>query len=418
MRIRDLGYSPGTLAPGPRNSVLDVDGVHVGQVTVSEGDGDVVKGVTLIFPRHPDEIQVPCYTGMHTLNGNGEVTGSYQIKDWGFINTGSIVCEVLALVSAVYHFLSGKSGLPDWIFQWLPGPRAPGLIYDAFVPLVLCLSFIPVALTNSLSLGIVYHTIWQWMIAQSKRNGQDTYNMGRHYGTPIVGETADWGLNDIYRSALLPLHVDEALSKALTQDGVQEGQFGGGAGMTCHQFTGGTGTSSRVVKGEAEEYTVGVLVQSNYGHLGDLRIGGVPIGKLLAQEKEAGSAAAKQSGLGPAGEGSCVILILYTAPTDAPMLPHQLTRLAQRASIGLSQVGGHGTARNFSGDIFLAVSTANRPTDQLAGPTPSHAQPRVETWTAATVKNESVDALFRAASEATEEAVLNSMVAGREGRTG
>ncbi|KAL2356521.1 peptidase family S58-domain-containing protein [Cryomyces antarcticus] len=314
-------------------------------------DGDVVKGVTLIFPRHPDEIQVPCYAGMHTLNGNGEVTGSYQIKDWGFINT-------------------------------------------------------PVALTNSLSLGIVYHTIWQWMIAQSKRNGQDTYNMGRHYGTPVVGETADWGLNDIYRSALLPLHVDEALSKALTRDGVQEGQFGGGAGMTCHQFTGGTGTSSRVVKGEAEEYTVGVLVQSNYGHLGDLRIGGVPIGKLLAQEKEAGSAAAKQSGLGPAGEGSCVILIF----TDAPMLPHQLTRLAQRASIGLSQVGGHGTARNFSGDIFLAVSTANRPTDQLAGPTPSHAQPRVETWTAATVKNESV--------EATEEAVLNSMVAGREGRTG
>ncbi|TKA49839.1 hypothetical protein B0A49_12749 [Cryomyces minteri] len=393
MRIRDLGYSPGTLAPGPQNSILDVDGVRVGQVTVLEGDGDVVKGVTLIFPRHPDEIQVPCYAGMHTLNGNGEVTGSYQIKDWGFINT-----------VALYHFLSGKSGHPDGIFQWLPGPRAPGLIYDAF----------PVALTNSLSVGIVYHTIWQWMIAQSKRKGQDTYNMGRHYGTPVVGETADWALNDIYRSALLPSHVDDALSKALTQDAVQEGQFGGGAGMTCHQFTGGTGTSSRVVKGEAKEYTVGVLVQSNYGHLGDLRIGGVPIGKLLAREKEAGSAAAKQSHPGPGGEGSCVILIF----TDAPMLPHRLTRLAQRASIGLSQVGGHGTARNFSGDIFLAVSTANRPADQLAGPTPSHAHPRVETWTTATVKNESVDALFRAASEAAEEAVLNSMVAGREGRTG
>jgi len=230
----------------------------------------------------------------------------------------------------------------------------------------------------------------------------------------VVGETADWGLNDIYHSTVEMPHVQKALELALTQDTVYEGQCGGGASMTCHQFTGGTGTSSRVIKGEdGKEYVVGALIQSNYGHKEYLQIGGVPIGKLLLKEQSQSEDFKKADEKHPDG-GSIVIMIF----TDAPMVPHQLVRLAQRAGVGLSQVGGHGIGRNHSGDIFLAISTANKPDEQLSGPEPNFKQPPIEVNQLEAMRNECVDSIFQAASEATEEAILNSLVAARAGRTG
>ena len=143
------------------------------------------------------------------------------------------------------------------------------------------------------------------MLERAKTRGQSSHEMGRHYGTPVVGETADWGLNDPYRTAVAKARIFEAIESAATQEAVQEGSYGGGAGMTCHQFTGGTGTASRITSGEGKDYTVGVLIQSNYGHLPDLQIGGVPIGKLLAKEKEVPPPEGSKR-----GDGSIVIVIL------------------------------------------------------------------------------------------------------------
>ncbi|CAG8961952.1 hypothetical protein HYFRA_00013732 [Hymenoscyphus fraxineus] len=361
MTISDLGYTPGLLPSGPKNSILDVPGVHVGQVTVGNDGDEVRHGVTVILPRHEDEIQIPCYAAIHTLNGNGELSGSYQVKDWGYTNT-------------------------------------------------------PIALTNSLSFGIVFQTIWEWTLAQAQEKGRDLTDMSYNYGTPVVAETADWWLNDVFKSALTPENVHAAFTAAKTQTEVLEGQYGGGAGMTCHMFPGGTGTSSRVVKGDesGKEYTVGVLVQSNYGHNYDLQIAGVPVGKLLLKEGDIGTPKARASKAeGKADDGSIVIVLI----TDTPMLPHQLNRLARHCAVGLAQVGGHGIGRNFSGDIILAISTGNKTVERVMTPQVLGVVP-VETNTIDIIKNGSVDTLFRAASEVTEEAILNSMIAGREGRRG
>jgi D-aminopeptidase len=252
-----------------------------------------------------------------------------------------------------------------------------------------------------------------------------------------VGETADWLLNDVYDSALKQENVLQAFSNSETQEDVLEGQNGGGAGMTCHMFPGGTGTSSRLVKGgKGETYTIGVIVQSNYGHTRDLQVGGVPIGKLLVKERPPEEEPAiwdtpPSKTSGKADDGSIVIYLMWVPPqsfqnvseiadsfsTDAPLLPHQLNRVARHCAVGLTQVGGHGVGRNHSGDIILAISTANKPdeinnTPQVDGVCP------VELNRIDIIKNESIDTMFRAASEATEEAILNSIVAGRAGRTG
>lgn len=360
MTIRGLGYCPGQLPTGPKNSILDVKGVRVGQVTVGKDGDSVRKGVTVILPRSPNEIHIPCYAGMHTLNGNGEVSGSYQIKDWGYTNT-------------------------------------------------------PLALTNSVSFGIVFHTIWQWTLKQARDNGSSLETLNHNYGTPVVGETADWMLNDVHNSALEAEDIHQAFANAMTQEEVLEGQNGGGAGMTCHTFPGGTGISSRVVKGGGEgSYTVGVIVQSNYGHTYDMQVGGVPMGKLILKEK--GSpllTKSEQAVAGKADDGSIVIYLI----TDAPMLPHQLNRLARHCAVGLVLVGGHGVGRTHSGDIILALSTANRPDERVMTPQVNGIGP-VEVNHIDIIKNESMDAMFKAASEVTEEAILNSIVAGREGRTG
>ncbi|KAB8299326.1 hypothetical protein EYC80_001399 [Monilinia laxa] len=363
---KDLGYIPGQLPQGPKNSILDVPGVHVGQHTIGNDGEDVRKGVTIIFPRHPDEITIPCYAGLHTLNGNGELTGSYQIKDWGYSNT-------------------------------------------------------PIAITNSLSLGIVYQALWNRVLDVASTKSASIEEVSHNYGTPIVGETADMILNDVYRSPLTLEDVKPAIENALTQKEVQEGQHGGGAGMTCHMFPGGTGTSSRVF-GEmpwedtegSQKFTVGVLVQSNYGHLRDFVVGGVPIGRLLSKEnKELEEKERTSEKGGKIGEGSIIIILI----TDAPLLPHQLNRVARHCAVGLAQVGGHGVGRNHSGDIILALSTGNRP-NEIVDESQVNGLSKIEVNDIKVIKNDSIETLFRAASEATEEAILNSIIAGRDGRTG
>ncbi|KAJ8059270.1 hypothetical protein OCU04_012235 [Sclerotinia nivalis] len=363
---KDIGYVPGQLPPGPKNSILDVPGVHVGQNTVGNDGEDVRKGVTVIFPRHPDDINIPCYAGLHTLNGNGELTGSYQIKDWGYSNT-------------------------------------------------------PIAVTNSLSLGTVFQALWQRVLDVASTKETPIKEISHNYGTPIVGETADFILNDVYRSPLTLEDVKTAFENALTQQEVQEGQHGGGAGMTCHMFPGGTGTSSRVfgeipweTKEGGEKWTVGVLVQSNYGHLRDFMVGGVPIGRLLLKERKDLEKKERESEKGgKIGEGSIIVILI----TDAPLLPHQLNRVARHCAVGLSQVGGHGVGRNHSGDIILALSTGNK-TNELVDEPQVNGLSKIEVNDIKIIKNESIETLFRAASEATEEAILNSIIAGRDGRTG
>ena len=241
-------------------------------MTVGKDGDDVRKGVTVILPRHPDDIYVPSYAGMHVLNGNGEVSGSYQIKDWGFINT------VCFLFHSSIHKLKVKQ---------------------------------PIALTNSCSFGIVFHSIWQWTLARAREKNLSEYDISHNYGTPIVGETADWYLNDVHNSALETENVMQAFKNALKQEEVLEGQNGGGAGMTCHMFPAGTGTSSRIVKGNVgteEEYTVGVIVQSNYGHTYDLHIGGVPVGDLLLKDKALDESQKIPSG--KTDDGSIVIILM------------------------------------------------------------------------------------------------------------
>jgi D-aminopeptidase len=157
----------------------------------------------------------------------------------------------------------------------------------------------------------VYHTIWQWILQRARDNSISDSDLGDNYGTPIVGETADWWLNDVHRSALEAKSVHEAFANAMTQTEVQEGQHGGGAGMTCHFFPGGTGTSSRIVTGEGKEFTVGVLCQTNYGHIPDLQIAGVPVGKLILREKGSPVHMKDEKAVGgKADEGSIVVILM------------------------------------------------------------------------------------------------------------
>lgn len=236
-RIRDLGYSPGNFAPGPKNSVLDVPGVQIGQVTLHDDERGVHTGVTVILPRGKDTISSPYYAGTHSLNGMGEMTGTHVIKEWGYANC-------------------------------------------------------PIAITNTISVGKVYDGLFKWYIDKLiEYHGSDDPAALRRIGIPIVGETYDGMLNNARLSAVEQEHVYEALK--IAEDGSQqevlEGNYGGGTGMKSHGFKGGSGTASRVLPGftsggKKKDYTLGVLVQANHGQKPDLRIGNVPVGKLLMKE--------------------------------------------------------------------------------------------------------------------------------------
>lgn len=280
----------------------------------------------------------PVYAGWHTLNANGELTGLHWIRESGFLEG-------------------------------------------------------PVMLTNTHSVGAVHEGTLQWEL-------DNEYFEGGLAALPVIGETWDGFLNDINGFHVRPFHAVAALNAA-TGGPVAEGNVGGGTGMVSFRFKGGIGTASRVFQIDDESYTLGVLVQTNFGRRTDLVIRGIPLGKQLADEylPEPGKT------VPPVGGNSILCIIA----TDAPLLPHQLDRVAQRGSIGVARTGG--TGKNSSGDFFLAFSTAN-----------PGAWKQVTPYEARALPNDSIDAVFDAAIEATEEAILNALVAartltGREGNT-
>jgi len=352
-RGRDLGIPfPGQT--GPLNAITDVAGVAVGHVTLIEGDGKLVPGkgpirtgVTAILPR-PRGNWDPVFAATFNQNGNGDMTGINWIKESGFLEG-------------------------------------------------------PILLTGTHSVGTVRDATIQWQL----KNGRQFV-----FTYPIVAETFDF-LNDANGEHVKASHAFEALDRA-KPGAVEEGAVGGGTGMGCNGFKGGIGTSSRVLTSAQGGYTVGVLVQCNYG--GDLRILGVPIrseitdlgtctilSQPLTRPWTAGIPPCPASGLGalnkgiPAeheGRGSIIVVVA----TDAPLLPHQLERIARRVSLGLGRLGSF--AGNSSGDLFLAFSTANAGAAKPDG-TPSLVM----------LPNDRIDPLFRATIEATEEAVVNAMLA-------
>lgn len=333
-RARDLGI-PFTGIPGKFNAITDVKGVEVGYSTIISGQGKNVlgkgpvrTGVTAILPRgHHNN---PVFANWYSLNGNGEMTGTTWITESGFLET-------------------------------------------------------PIMITNSNSVGIVRETVLKWFI---KTNW---FKEDYWFAYPVVAETYDGMLNDIYGFHVKEEHVYEALNTAKSGP-VQEGNIGGGTGMMCLGFKGGTGTSSRVVKIGDSTYTVGVLVQSNFGAKQNLTIAGVPVGKELkdTMNYEIKSPPASRK----PGDGSIIVVVA----TDAPLLPHQLKRLAARVALGVGIVGGHG--ENGSGDIFIAFSTANPTAFKRNGLTKVEQLP-----------NDLMDPLFGATIQSVEESVINAMVA-------
>ena len=330
MRARDLGIAVGRGTPGPWNAITDVAGVRVGHTTLIEGE-DVRTGVTVLFPHDGDPATDPVFAGCHRLNGNGELTGLEWVRESGFLTS-------------------------------------------------------PIALTNTHSVGVVRDAL----IAEAVRRGgvdDDAWSL------PVVGETWDGSLNDINGFHVQPEHVFSAIEAAASGP-VAEGNVGGGTGMICHEFKGGIGTASRVLPADEGGYTVGALVQANYGDRERFRVDGVAVGEAIGPERIPVVEEQRRQ------ESGSIIVVLAT---DAPLLPHQCERLAQRAGLGVARAGGSGA--NSSGDIFLAFATGNR---GLYGGG-EHA--------VTMLGNESITPLFWAAIESTEEAIVNAVV-GAETMTG
>jgi D-aminopeptidase len=350
-RARDAGIIIGYLAPGPNGAITDVEGVRVGHSTVVRGEGPLVvgegpvrTGVTVVCPREGLTRDEPVFAGSHRLNGNGEMTGLEWIRESGVLTT-------------------------------------------------------PVAITNTHSVGVVRDAL---VAAELEaRTDEDEY-----WCLPVVAETFDGTLNDINGQHIGAEHVREALSGARGGP-VEEGSVGGGTGMICHEFKGGIGTASRRLTDEEGGWTVGALVQTNYGRRAMLRVDGAPVGRVLTTERVPSPYDERES---PAEKGSIIVVLA----TDAPLLPHQCDRLAQRASIGLGRMGGG--CEDGSGDIFLAFATGN-------GGIPRAGLPELPaTIPLAMIPNERMTPLFYAAAEATEEAILNALLAagtvtGRDGIT-
>ena len=340
-RARDLGV-PFEGTPGRFNAITDVDGVEVGHATIVRGSGELVigegpvrTGVTAVWPRGRDESD-PVYAAWFTLNGNGEMTGTTWVRDSGIMEG-------------------------------------------------------PVMITNTLSVGVVHHAVIRWGVARDmeRRRG------GWLAALPVVAETWDGTLNDIRGQ-----HVTEedaiAAMEGASGGVVAEGNVGGGTGMICHRFKGGIGTSSREVEVGGDDYVVGVLVQCNYGSRELLRVAGVPVGREIADLMPAREGGA---GVGSQGAGDRDGSIIVVVATDAPVMPHQLERMARRVSMGLARNGS--VASNSSGDIFVAFSTANRRAASEPGTSTN----------ARVMANVRMTPLFAATVEATEEAIVNALVA-------
>lgn len=329
IRARDLGI-PFEGSPGMFNAITDVPGVEVGYSTIIEGS-DARTGVTIIHPRGRGNY-APVYAGIHSFNGNGEMTGTAWVEEGGFLEG-------------------------------------------------------PIGITNTHSVGVVRDAIVKWQVKNNLRF--------QLWCLPVVAETADAWLNNIDGFFVKEEHVFHALDSA-APGSIAEGNVGGGTGMMCYEFKGGTGTSSRKLREETSGWTVGALAQTNFGKREYLTIAGVPIGKHIKKENDS-----KSSGEDPykQDDGSLIVVI----GTDAPLLPHQLKRVARRVSLGMARTGSIGG--NGSGDIFIAFSTANpqatKPDEKgVAG---------IQTLT-----NDHLDPIFAATVYAAEEAIINSLVAAED----
>ena len=326
-RARDLGV-PFDGNPGPWNAITDVKGVEVGHTTLISGDGPlkvgvgpVRTGVTVVFPRGKDSTDA-VFGGWFTLNGNGEMTGTTWLEESGFLDG-------------------------------------------------------PVMITNTHSVGVVRDAVIAWRVKHGPP-GDDGY----WWSLPVVAETYDGYLNDVNGFHVKPEDAFHALNTAHSGP-VEEGNVGGGTGMVCNEFKGGIGTASRVLDAKQGGYTVGVLVQCNYGQRDQLRIAGVPVGKEIPDHK-----------IWHDDVGSIIVVVA----TDAPLIPTQLKRLAKRVSLGLGRDGSY--SGDGSGDIFVAFSTANPMAASSKG-----------LRTLSMLPNDSIDPIFLATVQATEEAVINAMVA-------
>jgi len=327
-RARDLGV-PFEGTPGPLNSITDIKGVEVGYRTLISGEGKlqvgvgpVRTGVTAIFPRGKSAVD-PVFAGWFTENGNGEMTGTTWVEESGFL-------------------------------------------------------YGPVMITNTHSVGVVRDTVIDWQVKHGTPIPLEDW-----WSLPVVAETWDGDLNDINGFHVKPDDAVAAMQDAHAGS-IAEGNVGGGTGMICFEFKGGTGTSSRQLPESLGGYRVGVLVQCNFGVRHLLRIAGAPVGYEIPLDTHRNDT------------GSIIVVVA----TDAPLLPHQLKRIARRVTLGLGRLGS--ISGNGSGDIFIAFSTAN------AGAGLARKSANVQT-----LANGQMDSLFEATVQATEEAVVNAMIAAK-----
>ncbi|KAG9256822.1 peptidase family S58-domain-containing protein [Emericellopsis atlantica] len=345
-RIREVlpKWRLGRWPTGPHNSLTDVPGVLVHTQSLhSDEHSDTNTGVTTILPRK-DWDKYSSFAGYFTFNGAGEMTSSHWVHETGILSS-------------------------------------------------------PIVLTTTSAIGDAYRGVLEYCYKHCR--GEDG-EMGLPI-LPCVAETFDGFLNDQSLFAVTPAHIMEGIACA-SSDPVPEGNTGGGTGMICHRFKGGTGSSSRTVKGfdlngDEKAYTVGVLVQANYGSAETLHIGGVPVGQIIQDENKAKEDLART----PRKDGSIIVVIA----TDCPLLPIQLQRLAKRATVGLSKVGGYGN--NTSGDIFLAFSTGNKiPHHEMSMGGGNMVNPyEPGPMQVSMSDNDTVNGLFEAVGDATEEAIYN-----------
>jgi len=336
LRARDLGIQFDG-TPGKQNSITDVNGTLVGHTTLTIDEGSNAIRTGVTAVLPAGHTQSKVPASYFSLNGNGEMTGTHWISESGFLEG-------------------------------------------------------PVLLTNTFSVGLVRDAVRKWGESRFPNNDPD---LDDAFMLPVVAETWDGFLSNIKAHAVTEGHVFSALDSANAGPPL-EGGVGGGTGMVCFEFKCGIGTSSRVI----ENYTVGVLVQANFGDRDELLVRGVPVGEQISDllpdlEQPLNESLAEHSPLARKKDGSIIVIVA----TDAPLLPSQLNRIAKRATVGLARTGS--IAHNSSGDLFLAYSTAVPRTDAEGN----------ELWSA--IPNSAMDPLFRATADATEEAILNALVAGR-----
>ncbi len=333
MRARDLGI-PFEGTTGKFNNITDVPGVEVGYKTLIEGEGalevgkgPIRTGVTVILPFGKKDGRIPA--GIFSLNGDGELTGSHFINDYGF----------------------------------LPGAA--------------------IGITNTNSVGIVHDAIGEWQYNKFSDKRMEDFT----FGLPVVGETWDGGFNDIYGLHVKKEHVFEALDNA--KGGViEEGNVGGGTGMWLYGFKGGTGTASRIITIDSISYSIGVLAQTNFGDRDELMVAGVPVGKEIQDLQPIFK--------DPRSDGSLIVIVA----TDAPLLPTYLKQVAKMVSLGMARTGS--SSGNSSGDIFLAFSTVS----------PTFNEKYTEmNWKV--IPKWHLDPIYKATVYATEEAIINALVAAK-----